>query len=141
MRKLGAVALGVVVVVGVSCSLEASGPGVQPLDSPDSMLPTAGICGDALPGETAIIRLNVDTPNPRCAKVTANQRLHVTNLTDSPVTVVLMGVDYEIAQGAGTTFAPMFGDIWEPGVHVLHTSAYGDGGGPEIWLLADDPVD
>ena len=141
MTKLRAVALGLVALVGVACSLEAPGPGLQPLDSPDSMLPTAAVCRDALPGEEAIFQLKIDTPNPRCGKVTANQRLHVTNSTDSPVTVVLMGVDYEIAPGAGMTFAPTFGDIWEPGVHVLHTSAYGGGGGPEIWLLADESAE
>ena len=105
------------------------------------MLPSAGICRDAQPGEEAVFQLNVDTPNPRCGKVTADQRLHVTNFTDSPVTVVLMGADYEIAPGAGMTFAPTFGDIWEFGVHILHTSAYGAGGGPEIWLRAGDSAE
>ena len=141
MRRLRAVFVGFVAVVGVSCSLEASGPGLQPLDSPDSMLPAAAVCRDAVPGDEAVFRLNADTPNPRCGKVTPNQRLHVTNFTDSSVTVVLMGVDYEIAPKAGMTFAPTFGDIWEPGVHVLHTSAYGGGGGPEIWLRADDSAE
>ena len=137
MKWSWSAALALVLVIGASCSVDEPGPGLQPLESPDATSPTAGICDDLQPGDTAVFRLNLDTPEPRCGKVTAEQTLRVINATESPVMVVLVGVDYPIAPGAGFTFAPTFGAIWEPGVHLLHTSAYAGSAGPEIWLISE----
>lgn len=112
-------------------------PASQGLEAPDSLQPAAGVCPDLWPGSLATFQLNLDTPNPRCGQVRASQQLRVVNATSTTVTMTLHGVVYLLKPGAEWTFAPTFGAIWQPGVHVLPTSAYGGGGGPEIWLVAE----
>jgi hypothetical protein len=97
-------------------------------------MPAAGICTDPSPGGVATFQLNADTPQPRCGKVLADQQLRVVNATSMAITLVLAGIDYEVPLGGEMTFTSTFGDIWQAGVHVLHTSFYG-ASGPEIWLV------
>jgi hypothetical protein len=107
---------------------------IHSLAAPDAFQPAAGICG-APSGDIATVTLNLDTPDPRCLKVLATQRLRLVNATPSSVTFTFDGSDYELEPGAEQTIDKRFGAIWQPGVHFLHTSLYG-GGGPDIWLGA-----
>ena len=107
------------------------------LEAPDSMLPAAGICDDPQPGRIATFTIASDTPQPRCGKVLAEQRLRLVNGTSAPITVTFAGSDYLLEPSAERTFDLPFGGIWLPGVHTVHTSLYG-GSGPAVWLGADD---
>ena len=101
----------------------------------DSDVPAAGLCLDPQQGDIAAFQLSSDTPQPRCGKVLASQRLRVVNATSSMITVTYDGIDYALQPGADHTFEAPFGLIWQPGDHDLHTSMY-VGGGPEIWLVS-----
>jgi hypothetical protein len=108
----------------------------EKLESPTSSLPAAGICAES-DEPFALIVLAVDTPNPRCMKVHGDQQLRVANATGKRVTVTFLGRRYALEVGADRAFAPALGEVWEPGVHHLPTSAYGGSSGPAIWLVAD----
>jgi hypothetical protein len=71
-----------------------------------------------------------------CGQVLPAQQLRVVNGTGTTVTVKFHGVRYVLPPGAAGTFAPALGTIWEPGNHLLHTSFYAGGGGPEIFLVS-----
>jgi hypothetical protein len=102
-----------------------------------SRYPTAGVCGRAT-GAVLTIRIEPDTPNPRCASVTAHQRLRVVNSTGDygahahPVTVVwLPGRPFTLRPGAARTFPRQFGTYLARGVHPLKAgTAYR----AEVWL-------
>src|SRR3990170_7648020 len=51
----------------------------------DSQAPAAGVCEEPPAGDVATITVNVDTPSPRCSKITAGQRLRVVNSTSEAV--------------------------------------------------------
>jgi hypothetical protein len=104
------------------------------LEPPDSALPAAGVC-PLLTGKVASFGLNIDTPAPRCARVSPSQLLRVVNYTRARATFRFGGSKYSLEPGEGFTVGRPFGSLWLAGVHVLHTSLY-DGSGPEIWLTA-----
>lgn len=131
-RKLtaGAVAIAVGLALA-SCVIHAAPP--HALATPDSTLPAAGTC-ELQSGAVATIVLNSDVPQPRCIQVFGGQRLQVVNGTSAGITVTFDSSDYPLEPGAKLTLDPPFGLMWQPGVHLLHTSLYGDSG-PEIWLI------
>ncbi|MEJ7629741.1 MAG: hypothetical protein WKF54_09135 [Nocardioidaceae bacterium] len=86
-----------------------------------------------------VLTINPDTPAPRCAFVTADQRLRVVNSTDrfnqagKTITIRFPPFPPRVLEiGATTTFDRPFGAYLAPGVHDLRCS-FPSGGG-EIWL-------
>lgn len=112
---------------------ELSPPPSVGLEPPDATQPAAGICQGVFDSPVFTLTLALDTPQPRCGLVTANQQLRVVNETSETVTVTFNGADFVLQPGADHTFAPTFGAIWQAGVHILSTSAYA--GGAAIWLV------
>ena len=133
MRMLAGAAMAALAALALSSCIVHVRP-THSLAAPDSTQPAAGICGDAEAGDVATFTLKIDTPQPRCGKVRADQLLRVVNGTASPITVTFDGSNYQLAPSDSLTFTETFGSIWQPGVHDLYTSLYG-GGGPEIWLV------
>lgn len=103
------------------------------LEPPDGETPAAGTCSET-GGATVEVVLAPDVPWPRCARVTADQRLQVRNDTDETVTVSFASFGAELAPGAAQLFDRPFGEYLQPGVHRVDVSLYG-GSGPEIWLV------
>lgn len=108
-------------------------PAMQSLATPYANQPAAGICAGPAEAETAAIEINTDVPSPRCLKVTAGQKLLVTNRTDAAIVVTLGSHQASLEPGAQQLLDVRLGDIFAPGVHVLQVEPYF---GPEIWLVA-----
>jgi hypothetical protein len=105
----------------------------------DSRRPASGTC-EPSPGAVATVRLDLDTPDPRCIIVSSRQRLRVVNTSAGygqhgrTVTITMAYFPPRVLKvRAATTFHRPVGQYLAPGVHDLHVSLYG-GGGPEIWL-------
>jgi|GEM_PF-5745907 len=98
----------------------------------DSQTPAAGSC-DAQSGSVVSVALNPDIPSPRCVKVTADQKLSLTNNHTEAITVTLGFKTLTIEAGQTGTIDDAFGNYLQPGVHDVKTTA-SSGGGPEIWL-------
>jgi hypothetical protein len=102
-----------------------------------SQLPAAGICG-RVTGTVVTVRIEPDTPSPRCASVADGQWLRVVNGTGDygrrarTITVVWVpGHPFRLGPGDSRTFPQHFGDYLAPGVHDLRVGrAYR----AEIWL-------
>lgn len=135
----------VVVVAGAALlpHLGGDGPAPTPTQPSHALLPAtaqhpvAGACGRST-GSVVTIRIEPDTPFPRCTQVRAHQSLRVVNRTADygqrahAVRVRwIPGHPVRLAPGASTTFRRPFGDYLARGVHVLRTTpAYA----AEIWL-------
>jgi len=101
-------------------------------EPPVPQSPASGYCPVAV-GEVATVRVNSDTPSPRCQKVQPGQHLRIVNNTDQPVRAQLAYIDVTIAPGDEWTSERPFGTYLAPGVHSLALSAYA-GGGAELWV-------
>lgn len=113
------------------------GAGSPPaLVTPVADSPAAGIC-DFYPGELVVFEIYPDIPSPRCARATPEQRLKVINRTDQDLDVSIGPYEYTIPVGGEQLVDAEFGTYLAPGVHRVSTSAYGGGGGPELWLATD----
>jgi hypothetical protein len=112
----------------------AHGPASQLPEAPDSESPAAGVC-PLLTGNVVTFVIAVDTPQPRCGKVNASQRLRAVNHTATDVTFTFAGDSFKVPSGSARTVGETFGQAWQPGVHDLETSLY-SGSGPEIWLVS-----
>jgi hypothetical protein len=104
-------------------------PRLQP---PDATSPAAGICARAQ-GAVAMVRINVDTPSPRCKVVRPKQRLEVVNTLGRSTIVRLARFTVRLAPRQALTIDQPFGTYLAPGVHDLAISAYA-GSGAELWL-------
>ena len=133
-----ALAVGFVCVAALAgCGTGDDGAGVPassattlaPAESPG---PAAGACAPAA-AEFATVTMEPGVPNPRCQYVTADERLRLKNAFDHPIDVAIGGVTATLAPGETQTVGPRFGSYLAPGVHVVHSAAYG-GSGPELWL-------
>jgi hypothetical protein len=105
----------------------------------DSRHPASGTCEPST-GAVATVRLDPDTPDPRCIIVSSGQRLRFVNTSASHgqrgKSVIIRLALYPprvVKVRAATTFHRPVGQYLAPGVHDLHVALYG-GGGPEIWL-------
>jgi hypothetical protein len=102
-----------------------------------SRFPAAGVCG-RVSGDVVTVRIEPDTPEPRCASVDDRQSLRVVNATGEygqsarTVTVAwIPGQPFALRPGESKTFPQHFGDYLARGVHDLRVgSAYQ----AEIWL-------
>lgn len=150
---------GVVAIVGVSELFAQRGgdhPSASPGDAPSSRSdhssaarstghlvpatsrrPTVGVCGRTT-GAVLVVKIEPDTPDPRCAEVTTGQRLRVVNRTGDygarphTVTVVWVpGRPLTLRPGETKTFPRQFGTYLAHGVHELKA---GVGYRAEVWL-------
>jgi hypothetical protein len=94
--------------------------------------PASGYCSMAV-GAAATVRVNSDTPSPRCQRVQPGQHLLIVNKTDRPVRARLAQFDVTIPPQGEQAIDQPFGTYLAPGVHTLALSAYA-GGGAELWL-------
>jgi len=94
--------------------------------------PASGYCPEAQ-GAEATVRVNSDTPSPRCQKVRPGQHLRIINATDRSVRARLAQIDVTIPPGGEWADDRPFGTYLAPGVHSLALSAYA-GGGAELWV-------
>jgi hypothetical protein len=99
----------------------------------DRQEPVSGACA-SFDTSVVTITINPDTPSPRCAKVTATQRLTVINKTSALVQVKLAQFAVQLPPGESQTFDVAFGSYLAPGVHSISMSNYGEGAGAELWL-------
>jgi hypothetical protein len=100
------------------------------LATPYAQQPAAGICASP-EGETVVITLNADVPDPRCSKVRADQKLMVINNTQSELLVSIGNYKETLAPGGEFTVDQPFGEYLAPEVHQLSVTPCC---GAEIWL-------
>ena len=97
----------------------------------DAQSPAAGICAGPLQATLVNIDINVDTPNPRCVKVTGKQQLQITNNLNQNIKVAVGQFNVTVKPQETQVIGTTFGSYLAPGVHFITV----DGGpGPEIWL-------
>jgi hypothetical protein len=108
-------------------------------EPPDSKNPTAGICLPVQPGSMATFTIGIDAARPRCGEVLPSQRLSIANERPELATVTFHYVRYAIRPGATLTFPQRFGEVWEPGVHILRYSVNGIRNGIDVVLVGDFP--
>jgi hypothetical protein len=108
-------------------------------EPPDAKYPTAGICLPVQPGPTATFTIAIDTAQPRCGEVRPAQRLRLVSEREKRVTVVFHHRRYQIDPGETLTLDQGFGDVWEPGVHLLPYSVSGVRNGIDVVLVRDFP--
>lgn len=85
------------------------------------------------PAAVAIVRLNPDTPQPRCLTVRRGQRVRILNSTNSfgsrgeVMTIVLRGFPPQTLQpGDGYTYPRALSDVLAPGYHRTTGGLHGD---------------
>jgi hypothetical protein len=100
------------------------------LATPYSQQPAAGICA-SFDGQVVTVSLNSDLPDPRCAKVKADQTLTVLNNTQNTLSIAIGRFTSNLAVGEKMTIDIPFGDYLAPGVHQLQVSPCC---GAELWL-------
>ena len=91
------------------------------LATPYAQSPAAGICA-SFDGDTVVVNLYADIPDPRCIKVRGDQRLSVVNQTQNTLEISLGIYKASLAPGAETTFDAPFGSYLATGVHQLQVS-------------------
>ena len=100
---------------------------------------TAAPCSSFAQGRVGRIRLASDTPEPRCIRLHPDQRLRIVNISGARgqhprVATIDLGPHHtSLAQGEGATFGAV-GHYLAAGDHVIRTSLYGGGGGPEVFV-------
>ena len=100
------------------------------LATPYATQPAAGICA-TFDSNTVTITINVDVPDPRCAKVRSDQSLTIVNATLSTIQVSIGSFSSSILPGADYSIKVPFGEYLAPGVHVISVTPYF---GAELWL-------
>jgi hypothetical protein len=103
---------------------------IYPLATPVSQEPAAGICA-SFEGEAVVISIYPDIPDPRCAKVRAEQKLTVINRTEGTLQVSIGTFEISLEPGGEYTFDTPIGKYLAPGVHLVNVSPCCS---PELWL-------
>ncbi len=101
-----------------------------PLATAYAQEPAAGICASFEGSEVTVI-INPDLPDPRCAKVRADQKLTVVNQTDTTLEISIGKFSTSLEPGARYIIETPFGEYLAPGVHQLQVSPCC---GAELWL-------
>lgn len=104
-----------------------------PLATPYSQEPAAGICASP-EGETVVVNLYTDMPDPRCSQVKPDQMLTVINQTHDNLEVSIGRFATSLAPGAEFSIDIPFGEYLAPGVHQLQVAPCC---GAEIWLVGE----
>jgi len=137
--------IGTVIMIGLSACVQASNvatsettaPSIEAtslphvLATPYAQEPAAGICA-GFDGDVVTITLNVDVPDPRCAKVRPDQTLKVVNNTASPLTMSIGPFKSALLAANSYSVDVPFGDYLLPGVHQLEVLPCC---GAELWLV------
>jgi hypothetical protein len=93
----------------------------------DAQIPTSGICSEPSINETVTITLGIDSvPQPRCTKVTSNQKLKIINDSSQAISGTVGQYTINIVSGQNQTINQTFDSYLESGVHSIV--------GAEIWL-------
>lgn len=93
----------------------------------DSQTPVAGACAGPTTDQIIIVKIGLDNvPEPRCTKVTADQKLEYVNNSQKTITQTIGNYTLNVAPGKTQTIDAVFGSYLEPGVHRIGTA--------EIWL-------
>lgn len=100
------------------------------LSPADSDLPTAGICGSSNHA-TATVTYHLDTPDPRCLKVKAEQSLIIANPTDQRLNVTYAGKQFSIEPKSNYKIDQTFGSYLQKGVHLIQ---FTPSSAADIWL-------
>lgn len=100
------------------------------LATPYALSPAAGICA-SFEGDTVVVNVYPDIPDPRCIKVRADQRLSVVNRTQNTLEISLGIYKASLTPGAETTFDAPFGTYLATGVHQIQVSPCC---GPELFM-------
>ena len=108
----------------------ASSPSPHALATPYASEPAAGICA-SFEGEVVTVKINIDTSDPRCTRVRADQELTVVNQTLTALQVSLGSFNTSLLPGADYSITVPFGDYLAPGVHQLQVSPCCSA---ELWL-------
>lgn len=109
---------------------------VQPLATPISQQPAAGICGRA-EADIVVVTINPDVPDPRCVIIAPDQILKVVNNRAEVIQVSLGVFEAEIQPGEDIVAELPFGDYLAPGVHVIDVSPCC---GASLWLQVEDSL-
>jgi hypothetical protein len=97
------------------------------LISADSQTPATGTCIEVSSDQTVSVAIGLDNvPNPRCTKVTSNQKLNIINNSSNPIDITQASPKTSIQPGKSFEFPQTLGSFLAPGVHLI--------GGAEIWL-------
>jgi hypothetical protein len=126
----GCASTGIEATADIPTPTIASTTQAYPLATPYAQLPAAGICA-SFEGEMVVVSINPDVPDPRCAKVRADQKLTVVNRTENTLEVSIGTFKASLEPGAEATFDTPFGDYLAVGVHQLQVSPCC---GSELWL-------
>ncbi len=100
------------------------------LATPYAQEPAAGICA-SFDGTIVKVSLNPDIPDPRCMKVSADQKLNIINNTQNTLEVTIGRFTASLEPGKETTFDTPFGEYLQPGVHQIQVTPCC---GAELWL-------
>lgn len=98
----------------------------------DSDTPAAGICA-TFESEVVSLEIVLDVPAPRCAIVTADQRLEVVNRTGAAIGVRFAGYEFQLQDGEAHLIDAPMGAYLAPGVHNIRVTDNA-GNAPELWL-------
>jgi hypothetical protein len=85
-------------------------------------------------GETVVVNLYADIPDPRCSQVRPNQMLTVANQTQDTLEVSIGRFATSLEPGDEFNIGTPFGEYLAPGVHQLQVVPCC---GAEIWLLGE----
>lgn len=92
----------------------------------DSQTPAAGTCVGPSLDQLVTVTIGLDNvPQPRCTKVTANQKLKIVNNKDQNIQQSIGQYVINVAPGQSQTIDATFGSYLAPGVHDIVS---------EIWL-------
>jgi len=105
-------------------------PQTSLLATPYAQEPAAGICA-SYDGTIVRVSVNADIPDPRCIKVSADQKLNIINHTQNTLEVTLGRFTASLEPGKETTFDTPFGEYLQPGVHQIQVTPCC---GAELWL-------
>lgn len=97
-----------------------------PKKTADSLTPTAGACAGPQSGIVVTVTIGMDNvPQPRCMKVTADQKLKVVNNSNQVIQKSVGRYNLNITPGQSQEIDATFGSYLLPGVHDIVG---------EIWL-------
>jgi hypothetical protein len=87
-------------------------------------------------GELVTLEISPDVPSPRCARVTADQRLEVVNRTQVVIVVKIAGYEAQLEPGGAYRIEAAIGSYLEAGVHWLKIQDHA-ANAPELWLVEE----
>ena len=90
----------------------------------DFSQPTAAACEGPFAGGVATLKINVDTPAPRCLKIRTSQKLRVLSAIKRVARVRVGGISFNVPAGKATLTDDGIGRYLTPGGHYVSISTY-----------------